>query len=64
MDRRYTPSQIPKLFIYYTLPFPHCVNIISQKSEHMWQETLIDLMIFGVLMPFSTIFQLYHGDQF
>jgi hypothetical protein len=26
MDRRYTPShsQLSKLFIYYTLPFPHC----------------------------------------
>jgi hypothetical protein len=24
---------------------------------------MIDL-IFGVLMPLSTIFQLYHGDQF
>ena len=23
MDRRYSPSQIPKLFIYYKLPFPH-----------------------------------------
>ena len=21
-------------------------------------------LIFGVLMPYSTIFQLYHGDQF
>jgi hypothetical protein len=27
MDRRYTPSQISKLFIYYTLPFPHCDDI-------------------------------------
>jgi hypothetical protein len=26
-------------------------------------EDLIDL-IFGVLMPLSTIFQLYHGNQF
>jgi hypothetical protein len=25
---------------------------------------LIDLLIFGVLTPLSTIFQLYHGDQF
>ena len=24
----------------------------------------IDLMIFGVLTPLSTIYQLYHGDQF
>jgi hypothetical protein len=24
----------------------------------------IDFLIFGVLTPFSTIFQLYHGDQF
>jgi hypothetical protein len=24
MDRRYTPSQISKLFIYYTFSFPHC----------------------------------------
>jgi hypothetical protein len=32
MDRRYTPSQIPKLFIYYTLPFPHCeVHIFKNK---------------------------------
>ena len=22
------------------------------------------ILIFGVLMPLSTIFQLYHGDQF
>ena len=25
---------------------------------------LIDWLIFGVLTPFSAIFQLYHGDQF
>ena len=29
------------------------------------QVDLVDLiLIFGVLMPLSTIFQLYHGDQF
>jgi hypothetical protein len=25
---------------------------------------LIDFFIFGVLMPLSAIFQLFHGDQF
>jgi hypothetical protein len=33
------------------------------KSFAFKNKILIDL-IFGVLMPLSTIFQLYHGDQF
>ena len=35
MDRRYTPSQIPKLFIYYILPFPHCdITICNEIILH------------------------------
>jgi hypothetical protein len=32
MDRRYTPSQISKLFIYYTFLFPHCENDDNEKN--------------------------------
>jgi hypothetical protein len=33
MDRRYTPSQIPKSFIYYILLFPHCENELVAAQE-------------------------------
>ena len=33
MVRRYTPSQIPKLFIYYILLFPHCENELVAAQE-------------------------------
>jgi hypothetical protein len=37
MDRRYTPSQISKLFIYYTLPFPHCDTLYNDfLSQYAW----------------------------
>ena len=38
----------------------------QQKKPHeKWLGyDLIDILIFGVLTPFSAIFQLYHGDQF
>jgi len=29
-----------------------------------WKIRNYDWLIFGVLTPFSAIFQLYHGDQF
>jgi hypothetical protein len=35
---------------------------ISTKVVHLID--LILILIFGVLTPLSTIFQLYHGDQF
>ena len=34
-------------------------------TEHMTFLLIDDfILIFGVLMPLSAIFQLYHGDQF
>jgi hypothetical protein len=36
-------------------------SVVHEREIHM----LIDLILnFGVLMPLSAIFQLYHGDQF
>ena len=36
------------------------------KKHHIWSPVFVDFdfLIFGVLTPLSTIFQLYHGDQF
>ena len=39
------------------------IDIIMCKDE-MVNLQIIDWLIFGVLMPLSAIFQLYHGDQF
>jgi hypothetical protein len=46
MDRRYAPSQIPKLFIYYTLPFPHCVYIYKWQTKWcIWRSHLCPLKL-------------------
>ena len=37
---------------------------VRQSILYFETEYLEDLLIFGVLTPLSTIFQLYHGDQF
>ena len=37
---------------------------ISQYCIILMVLRAVDLMIFGVLMPLSTIFHLYHGDVF
>ena len=36
----------------------------GQTDSSITIDWLIDLFIFSVLTPRSTIFQLYHGDQF
>jgi hypothetical protein len=49
MDLRYTPSQIPKLFIYYILPFPHCDIIVPVSDmQHISRAKIIDNQIFSV----------------
>ena len=45
--------------------FPHWhENVVSTLMKMSRSIVLIFFLIFGVLMPLSTIFQLYHGDQF
>jgi hypothetical protein len=46
-------------------------RVFTKMLQKDWQNErqtdssiTLDWLIFGVLMPLSTIFQLYHGDQF
>jgi hypothetical protein len=46
-------------------------TVFTKMLQKDWQNEgqtdssiTIDWLIFGVLTPLSTIFQLYHGDQF
>jgi len=44
-----------------------CEYYNNEKAQYKYcTKTLptADRLIFGVLTPFSTIFQLYHGDQY
>jgi hypothetical protein len=38
--------------------------VITFDQPLYWKALIIMILIFGVLTPLSTIFQLYHGDQF
>jgi hypothetical protein len=38
-------------------------SIVSSEKKQSKADTEL-ILIFGVLMPFSAVFQLYHGDQF
>ena len=44
-----------------TLIWKRCLHTDMKMSRSI---VLIFFLIYGVLMPLSTIFQLYHGDQF
>ena len=59
--RRERPTMIDKILHIK-------VNIQKHKPRvdsvvHFPLNGLIDFLIYGVLAPFSAIFQLYHGDQ-
>ena len=47
--------------IWFSLTF---ISFILTTSACPFKKYDFDFLIFGVLTPLSTIFQLYHGDQF
>jgi hypothetical protein len=48
----------------YNTNLMHGLQINYNACTCMKSSDLILILIFGVLMPLSTVFQLYHGDHF